>query len=79
MAGHEGIDCWSVRIMNHHESHLTESLHIIHLALPYKVRKILDVLVTEGATYDVKADTSVDEIIRHFNQKGVYYEAPWQL
>lgn len=40
-----------------------------------KVRKILDVLVAEGKVFDVKSDTSVDEIIQHFNQKGVYYEA----
>lgn len=40
-----------------------------------QVRKILDVLVAEGKVFDVKSDTSVDEIIQHFNQKGVYYEA----
>ena len=72
---------WLLVCKNHESSWITldRISSRCHLALPYKVRKILDVLVTEGATYDVKADTSVDEIIRHFNQKGVYYEAPWQL
>lgn len=31
--------------------------------------------MAEGKVFDVKSDTSVDEIIQHFNQKGVYYEA----
>eukprot|EP00435_Cladocopium_sp_Y103_P021244 s4468_g5.t1 len=41
------------------------------------VSKILDVLVTEGNTFDVKSDTSVDEIIQYFNKRGVYYEEVW--
>ena len=44
-----------------------------------KVSKILDVLVTEGNTFDVKSDTSVDEIIQYFNKKGVYYEAACRM
>ena len=44
-----------------------------------QVSKILDVLVTEGNTFDVKSDTSVDEIIQYFNKRGVYYEAACRM
>ena len=44
-----------------------------------KVRKILEELVAEGKTFDIRADTPVDEIIQYFNSKGVYYEEPWQM
>eukprot|EP00913_Durusdinium_trenchii_P003331 g3085.t1 len=42
------------------------------------VTKILDVLVSEGQTYDVQASTSVDEIIQHFNSKGEVWAERYQ-
>lgn len=54
------------------------SCDILSLAAS-QVNKILDVLVTEGNTFDVKSDTSVDEIIQYFNKRGVYYEAACRM
>ena len=39
----------------------------------------MDELVAEGKTFDIRADTPVDEIIQYFNSKGVYYEEPWLM
>lgn len=62
-----------------HHQKLLDGLHAQQgrwFPLEY-VTKILDVLVSEGQTYDVQASTSVDEIIQHFNSKGVHYEEVW--
>mmetsp|Transcript_2578 Transcript_2578/g.6194 ORF Transcript_2578/g.6194 Transcript_2578/m.6194 type:complete len:425 (+) Transcript_2578:53-1327(+) len=66
-------------LMPFHHQKLLDGLHAQRgrwFPLEY-VRKILDVLVAEGQTLDTKADTPVDEIIQHFNTKGVFYEDVW--
>ena len=46
----------------------------IHEFLQSEVTQIVDVLVQEGEIYDVKPETPVQEIIEHFNAKGVCYQ-----
>jgi len=66
-------------LMPFHHSKLLDGLHAQRgrwFPLEY-VRRILDELVAEGKTFDIRADTPVDEIIQYFNSKGVYYEEVW--
>eukprot|EP00439_Symbiodinium_sp_Y106_P077234 s573_g16.t1 len=42
------------------------------------VRRILDELVAEGKTFDIRADTPVDEIIQYFNSKGEVWAECYQ-
>mmetsp|Transcript_102043 Transcript_102043/g.243332 ORF Transcript_102043/g.243332 Transcript_102043/m.243332 type:complete len:427 (+) Transcript_102043:78-1358(+) len=66
-------------LMPFHHQKLLDGLHAQQgrwFPLEY-VRRLLDVLVSEGESFQVQSDTSVDEIIQHFNRKGVCYEEVW--